>query len=300
MSAGSGSRQPIASVVVAARNAAATIDRCLDSLEGLDYPRDRLELIVVDNGSSDDTPRRVAERDGEVTLLSERRPGSAAARNAGTRAAAGEIVAFTDADCVAEPAWLRLMVEPLSDPGVGIACGEVLALEPSGAAERLGESIHDTRMAIEVYRPPYAVTSNWASRRQVLLDLGGFDEEMLRGQDTDLSYRAVSAGLRLVYVPGAVIRHRNERTLTGLLRQGYRHGRYGRRIERKHRALLDSYGHGRLRPPALSTIAEDLRGALSGPDRRRSLASAAFASGKRLGMGIGSLIERPPPHAVER
>lgn len=284
---------PSVTVVVAARDSEGTIGRCLDSLLTLDYPRERLELIVVDNGSRDGTRATVRSYTGRVRLLLEPRRGSAAARNAGIAAAGGEVVAFTDADCVADRDWLRLLVRPLAEPEVAIACGEVRALDPTDPNERFGESIHDTRLAVEVYRPPYAVTANWASRRATLLRLGGFDEQMLRGQDTDLSYRAVAAGFRLAHVRGAVIRHRNERSLRGLFRQGFRHGRYGRRIERKHRALLRSYGHGRLRGPRMRTIGGHLGDALSGPDRRRALAAASFAAGKRLGMDFGALLDRP-------
>lgn len=282
---------PSVSVVVAARDAAPTIEHCVSSLREQDYPSGLVELIVVDNGSSDTTAERAAGCGARV--LHESKRGSAAARNRGIEAARGEVVAFTDADCVAEAGWLRRMVEPLADPEVGVACGEVRALEPASAAEQLGEVIHDTRKAIEVYRPPYAVTSCWASRRATLAELGGFDESLLRGQDTDLSYRMLAAGLRLVFVPGAVIRHRNERSLRGLLRQGYRHGRAGRRIERKHRALLDSYGHGRLQPPSVATIAAHLAAAIRGPRRGTELASACFAMGKRAGMAVGARRERP-------
>src|SRR6266446_2916282 len=116
---------PRASVIVAAYNAQATLSECLESLLQLDYPHSHLEVLCVDNASTDATARILARYDGRVRTLREPRRGPAAARNTGVRHASGEVVAFTDADCVVERVWLRHLVSPLRDPRVGVVGGRI-------------------------------------------------------------------------------------------------------------------------------------------------------------------------------
>jgi GT2 family glycosyltransferase len=280
---------PSASVVVAAYNAEATVGECVGSLLDVRYPRELLQLLVVDNGSEDETVAAVREQGGGVELLFEQKRGAAAARNAGIRAAAGDVVAFTDADCTVDPDWLARLVEPLTDPQVGITGGAIRAAAGANEIELFGERIHDHRRAIEELRPPYAITMNWASRRQVLGELGGFDERFIRGQDVDLSYRAIEAGYRIAFAAGAVIYHRNERTLGGLLREGFVHGFHGVRARKRHEDFLRRYGHGRGGSPRLSEIGGQLRDWARGRDASRARCQAAFNSGKKAGRLLGSL-----------
>src|SRR5947208_16800205 len=97
-------RVPDLSVIVPARDAAESLPPLLRSLESQTLPRDRFEVIVVDNGSSDGTAE-VAERHG-ATVVRDKIPNRSRARNLGAEAAASELYAFTDADCVPHPAWL--------------------------------------------------------------------------------------------------------------------------------------------------------------------------------------------------
>lgn len=235
-------RWPAVSVVVPVFNGAATIDECLRSLLASDYPADRLELLCVDNASDDDTGARVGRYAPRVRLLFEAKRGAAAARNCGIRAARFDRIAFTDADCTVDPNWLRHLVAPLADPTIGIVGGRILAHRPANFIERFGETIHDHRRAIEVFKPPYAITMSWASRRDVLEAVGLFDERLLRGQDSELAYRIGQRGLRLVYVDDAVVYHRNESSLWGLFHEGYVHGFHAPRIRALHAAAVGSAG----------------------------------------------------------
>ena len=121
---------PFVSVVVPVFNGVRTIEELLTSLLALDYPVDRYEIIIVDNGSTDDT-RQIVER-YPVTLLEEREiRGAAAARNKGIMHARGDIIAFTDADCVADRNWLKMLVTAHQDPTIGAFAGEVKGQEPA-------------------------------------------------------------------------------------------------------------------------------------------------------------------------
>jgi glycosyltransferase involved in cell wall biosynthesis len=233
---------PSATIVVAVYNGARTLRECLDSITRLDYPAERLEIVCVDNASTDATPQILAGHAARCRLLREAKRGPAAARNAGVRNASGEVVAFTDADCTVDPGWLRHLACGALDAGVGISGGTILSQRPCNAIESFGQRIHDHRRAITAIDPPYAITMNWASRRDLLAELGGFNEELLRCSDVDLSYRMLQAGYSLRYEPRAVVYHRNERTPWGLLHEGYVHGFHAVKVRMLHAAFLREAG----------------------------------------------------------
>lgn len=272
---------PAVTVVVPVYNGAATIGACVRSLLRLDYDCDRLELIVVDNGSTDRTEAALEEYRPRVRVLHQSRRGAAAARNAGIGGATGECVAFTDADCVVEPDWLCHLLPPLRDPSVGIAGGEICALRPCNRIELFGERLHDQRQAIEGFTPPYAITMNWASRRVVLQEMGLFDETLLRGQDVDLAYRIGHAGYRLVYCRDARVFHRNASTLGGLMAQGFLHGRASRMVLAKSALLALPAAQ---RPLATERrILRNLGRCVAGPARFDHCCAVVFDLGKAAG-----------------
>ena len=115
---------PSVSVIVPVYNAEDTIKECVDSILSLNYPTDKLELIFVNNSSTDNTPIFLKEYDGRIKIFHERKKGPAATRNKGILNSYGEIIAFTDADCSVDKNWLKKIVKPLQDisvPKVGQA-----------------------------------------------------------------------------------------------------------------------------------------------------------------------------------
>lgn len=272
---------PVASVIVPVYNGAASIAECVASLLALRFPRERLDIVVVDNASTDRTAELLRGFGAEIRVLFEPTRGAAAARNHGIRAARGGLVAFTDADAAVDAGWLAALLPPLSDPAIGVVGGPVLARRPCNRIERFGETIHDQRAAIEESDPPYVDTVNWASRREVLLEVGLFDETLLRSQDVDLAWRIHAAGYRFVYAPDAKLFHRNERTPWGLFHEGWVHGFHIGRVRERHRTLLErrSRRGARLR----ARLAGDLRGVLRNPDRIHASLQLLFDLGKTAG-----------------
>lgn len=124
------SELPRVSVVVPVRNGAPTIRTCVESLLAQRHAADRFEVVVVDNGSTDGTAQRVA--DYPVLRLRCPVPGASAARNVGVRHSTAEIVAFTDADCIADPGWLRELAAAFEDTSVGAAGGPIESFAHSG------------------------------------------------------------------------------------------------------------------------------------------------------------------------
>lgn len=272
-------------IVIAVYNGATTIAACVSSLLAVHYPRESLEIVVVDNGSTDGTLGRLRAFGDDIRVLHEPTRSASAARNCGIRGARGALIAFTDADCVVEPGWLAALTAPLGDSLVGVVGGPILSRAGGNRIEQFGEVIHDQHRAIENEHPPYVASGNWASRREVLTRAGLFDETLSRSQDVDLAWRILQAGYRLVYAPGAIVHHRNEHTVWGLMSEGYVHGLHGVRLSRKHAAL---WPHVQRRPAtAARRLVRDLRRLVSGRDRLNSVLALLFDSGKAAGEWVG-------------
>jgi len=196
---------PLVSVIVPVRDGAALVGACLEALCAQTWPRDRLELIVVDDGSVDETRGRV--RQFPVDLLPQRGVGSPyAARNAGIARARGEILAFTDADCVPEKDWVARGVATLEDVAADLAAGHVRfrCSDPPRAAE-LADAIRNLDQERSIAERGVAKTGNLFVRRLVIDALGGFDPKRRSGEDVAFTARASGAGYTLVYAPDAVV-----------------------------------------------------------------------------------------------
>jgi len=208
---------PMVSVVVPVRDGAATIRTCLEALLAQDWPRRALELIVVDNRSTDATRAVVAAY--PVRLLDEHRVQSSyAARNRGVEASQGDLLAFTDADCVPDPGWVRALAAAFEDHRVGLAAGPIEAWRSDRLVERY-QAVRALRAERAVHHPvlPFAQTANAACPRLVFDAVGGFDAACTFGGDLDFCWRVQrSTGLRLAYEPAAVVRHRHRTTWRGL------------------------------------------------------------------------------------
>jgi glycosyltransferase involved in cell wall biosynthesis len=218
---------PFVSVIVPVRNGERTIGDCLTSLVNLDYPAERLEILVVDNGSTD----RTAEiaRGYSVRYLREDQRGASRARNRGIEESTGEVLAFTDADCVATRGWLAEVVSEFEDPEVGGVAGEILPFPPRTPAERYAARIGHLSPSHYLRRPifPFAVTANLAFRRSVFDQVGLFDPGLPRGgEGTDYCTRFFrGTGLRLALARRAVVLHRHRKTARGLFGQQWSYGR---------------------------------------------------------------------------
>lgn len=217
---------PFVSVVVPVLNAESTLRGCVEALLAQGYPAHLREIIFVDNGCTDGSVGLLGEYPVRVVAARPAR-NIAAARNQGIRCCRGEIVVFTDSDCIPSSDWLAELVKPFADPGVGACAGRVLAAPPSTLVERYcGEAgMLSQEYAVQHPYLPSAQTCNVGYRMDAFGRMGLLDEGLTRGSDTDIAWRLqLETGLRLAYVPSAVVLHRHRTTARKLFRQFYGYG----------------------------------------------------------------------------
>ena len=283
---------PLVSVIVPAFNAERTIGDCLAALVAQDYPVERLEVIAVDNRSTDRTAAIMCRY--PVRVVAERRVQSSyAARNAGLAEARGSVLCFTDADCVPAPGWVRTLVAALADDDAGGVAGRIEAAAGTTLVERfqVEERVLDAANAFTRPALPFAQTANAGYRRIVFERVGLFDPSLVSGGDLDLSWRMQRAGWGLAYAPQAVVQHRHRTTWRGLVRLYAKNG-HGAALLGERYPSYAPYQSLRLPVCRLKEIVGDLvrwaiglPGALARRDRY-----AALQPLFRLGLHLGDLL----------
>jgi glycosyltransferase involved in cell wall biosynthesis len=233
------------SVVIGTLNRSAQLERALQSLVAQRCPVDLFEVLVIDNGSVDDSARtvaRVAARAPHVRYIAEPRLGLSIARNRGIDAAAGDLVAFLDDDAEADPEWVPRLVDLFrSNPGIGAAGGRTVVRWPQARPAWVCANLEayygkcdygDARRDLAF--PDYPFGSNMAFRRLLLRDVGGFRAELgarggnlMAGEETDLFERLHARHVRVLYDPSLLVHHwpAPERiTRAWSLRRSFKHG----------------------------------------------------------------------------
>ncbi len=253
------SAAPPVSVVVASYNGARTLPACLESLGRLHYPD--YEVIVVDDGSTDATPE-LAGRFPQVRWLRHpRNLGLSAARNTGIAVARGRIVAFTDADCRADPDWLYYTVGELLDSGAaGVGGPNLLPPDDSWVAAAVMVSPGGPVPVLLTDREAEHLPGcNMVFWKPALEAVGGFDPQFRRaGDDVDLCWRLRQAGMRLGYTQAGFVWHARRSTIRAYLRQQQGYGEAEALLARKHPEYFNPLGgsvwQGRIYAPGPAAL----------------------------------------------
>jgi glycosyltransferase involved in cell wall biosynthesis len=264
---------PALSVVVPTRDRPDALERCLGALARQTAPS--LEVVVVDDASRDPGAVRAAVARGCPAARTVRGPGRgpAAARNGGVRAARGAIVCFTDDDCRPEPDWAaRLAAACDGAAAAGTTHADPAAGRCAAAAQLLTHVLQLGSLRPDGSGLGFAPTCNLACATEIARALP-FDESfpLAAGEDRDWCARLARAGVRLSYVPAAVVVHRPQLGLGGLLRQ---QRRYGRGAVRHRQAGGDLAG-----PQYYARLARECGRAGVGVAALVALAQAAVAVG---------------------
>lgn len=208
-----------------------TLGECLAAC--LNQTHGDIEVIVVDDGSTDATPE--IARSYPARYLRQENAGPAAARNRGAREARGEIMAFTDADCVPRPDWIEALLREFDEGVAGVGGTYGIANPENLLAAVVHEEIawRHARFGREV---DFLGSFNVAYRKSAFEAVGGFDESFTQAsaEDNDLAYRLVDAGGVLRFTPKAVVDHYHPERLWPYLRTQFRHGYWRVKLYRKH------------------------------------------------------------------
>jgi GT2 family glycosyltransferase len=237
---------PRVSVVVCTYNGGRTLDQCLCSLRALDYKD--YEVIVVDDGSTDDT-RAILGRFPEVRAIHQPNRGLSFARNVGLHHATGSIVAYTDSDCFADPDWLTLLVQQLQRSGAAAVGGPNLSPEDGWLAACVAAAPGQPMHVLESDQVAEHIPGcNMAFRREALLAINGFDYQYRKaGDDVDVCWRLQQAGMWITFAPGAFVWHHRRQTPRTYLRQQAGYGEAEALLRFKHPDRFNGRGDGKWR-----------------------------------------------------
>jgi GT2 family glycosyltransferase len=223
---------PFFSIVIPTYNRPERLAVCLRSISALDYPGDRFEVIVVDDGSQMSIEPAVAavQQSLNLILIQQANAGPAKARNAGAARARGEFLVFTDDDCTPLPDWLtRLAAQFAVTPDCAIG-GRTLNALPDNLCSTASQILID--YLYEYYNTDTQLSSFFASNNLALPTssfhaLGGFDTAfpLAAGEDREFCDRWLHRGYQMVYAPDVQIRHAHHLKLKSFWRQHFNYGR---------------------------------------------------------------------------
>ncbi len=223
-----------ASVVVPTRDRPALLDACLHALLAQDMDPATYEIIVVDDAAREETERQVQSFSGRGVAVRYVRTagarGPAAARNLGWHAARGDIVAFTDDDCVPDPSWLRAGIAGFVDGVAGVSGQTIVPLKniPTDYEYNAAQLAHSE-----------FVTANCFYRRRELVAAGGFDERFSLAwrEDTDMYFTLLARNARLVHEPAARVTHAIRPSPWGVSLRQQRKSMFNALLYKKHPQL---------------------------------------------------------------
>jgi GT2 family glycosyltransferase len=226
------------SLIVCTRNRSSSLRACLEYIGRLESAGE-WELVIVDNGSSDGTPKLLKSFSEQapfrVVVVEEPRNGLGRARNAGIAAATGEILAFTDDDCYVSPDFLKQTLEVFKDQRIEYVGGRVLLYDPTDLPETIR-----TETKIRLIEPHSFIRAgelqgaNMAVRKSLVAEIGAFDPEFgagsrfCSGEDVDFQARASASGAMGIYHPGPLVWHH-----------------HGRKPGKRYQKLMRGYHYGR-------------------------------------------------------
>jgi len=223
---------PGVSIVIISHNEEKNIADCLESVSSLDYPKEKLEVVVVD--SSTDRTKDIVGLFANIRLIKSGTKGFAVKRNLGYISASHELIAFLDADCIAPRDWLLKMVPRVMNPGVAAVCGNAYPPpnapflgklfacigKPGGGAIGFDSEVKFLDQGIN-----YIAVGGSIFKKRILEEIGGFNETLEFGnEDSEISERIRKAGYILEYVREAFVYHKTRNTLGQFTRWAFRRG----------------------------------------------------------------------------
>lgn len=235
---------PFVSVIVPVYNGEKTIEECITSLLNQKYPKDRYEIIIVDNNSTDNTAQ-IIQRYPVRYLKEEKIKSSYAARNKGVKNAKGEILAFTDADCIASDKWLKEGVKSFDEEKVGCVAGKIKGYLPNSEVEKylIEKNVLSQEITLNHFFLPFPQTANVFYRKDVFAKIGFFEERWVSGGDADFAWRMqIETSYRIKFSPEAIIFHKHRSTAKAMFVQRIKWGKGSVLLYKKYKNKMPRWG----------------------------------------------------------
>lgn len=222
--------QPFVTILVPIRNVAKYIRECLDHLLAQTYPSNKFEVLILDNQSTDGSVEICKEYEkktkGKIKILQMWVHSPAKKYNQIIKKVKGEVVGFVDGDANVNKFWLARVIAPLKEKKVAGASGLILtANKKNWVARLIGYELQDRyeRMPKKVKR---MATMHVVYKKNVLEEIGGFNEKLKTGYDCEIGYRIFEHGYDIINVPKAIAYHNHRESLWGYTKQQFEYGFY--------------------------------------------------------------------------
>ena len=212
--------EPFVSVIIPVFNDSKRLKLCLTALESQTYCSSKYEIIVIDNDSSEKIAE-VTKPFAKVKLLFEQQKGSYSARNRGIQASSGEILAFTDADCLPDADWIKKGGKRLlENPDCGIVGGKIdlfFADELFLTTAEIYESLTYLNQSHFIENLHFSATANLFTHRRIFNEVGLFSADLRSGGDFEWGQRVFAKGFQLIYAEEVRVKHPARRTVREVL-----------------------------------------------------------------------------------
>lgn len=190
----------------------------LSALNNQSLPKEDFEILIVNNGVNSDIPENFNFPINSKVLLEEK-PGSYAARNLGVKLSKGELLAFTDSDCIPDPKWLENGLKYFHDKNLD-RLGGAISIFCQNDSNKTPAELYDVIFAFQqkkaINKVGYSVTANLLVRRSSFMEVGAFNDSLYSGGDHEWNIRANEKGLSLIYAPDVIVNHPARKTIEDL------------------------------------------------------------------------------------
>ncbi len=236
------------SIIIPTKNNADTLEKCLKSISNLDYPKEDLEVIIVDGHSKDGTVE-IAKRYG-CKVVYENIGTIGGARNIGVQNSTGYFIVFTDADCVVEKEWLKNLLKEFRDEKIASVGGPNITPEDDTEfGKYVGDVFeilskvgaryaYNSDRIVDIYHNP---TCNSAYRRDIFERFGGFNPKLVACDDEELDYRIRRAGYKIIFTPFARVYHYRRSSFKSFAKMAWNYGIGRGQVIRLHREMAKWY-----------------------------------------------------------
>jgi cellulose synthase/poly-beta-1,6-N-acetylglucosamine synthase-like glycosyltransferase len=218
---------PHVTILIPVRNIAKYIGECLDALLSQNYPKDKFEIWILDNNSTDGTQEIVSKYPQDRVKLIQIGVDSPPIKyNRILPKIKSEAIAFVDGDANVDKKWLKKVVEPLKSPKIAGASGVILTANKDKLIPRsIGYELQDRyeRMPREIKR---VATMHVVYKKNILEKVGGFNEELKTGYDCEIGYKINNAGYKIIFVPDAKVWHNHRESLWAFFKQQHEYGKF--------------------------------------------------------------------------